>query len=320
MHLSPPLLCALPLTLRGEPYRPASFQVLSRPLWTLRHACVLKKQAETHALSPPTASSFLIVTAISCVCVLVRVYASEVVSSGTMRGNLYSRGFDPMKSRSERRKEKQAKLAKTKRVIRLKRRLGRIAARKFAGQEDSHMTALMESYILRRKAERAAEKAKEASKDGTGGPGETGLAGEGSGAEESEMDEDEGSDSSSLDSGADSAFEVHDADDDGEEEDISSSRRRAVQRKQAGFARGGTAPRRGGASLAAKKDTTAPGGRHGRGGGAGRGRQGFRGGHLAQRGGRGSARGGQSAHNRQNTSRNASCHQRSPKVPTRSLY
>ncbi|TPP43699.1 hypothetical protein CGC21_20490 [Leishmania donovani] len=127
-----------------------------------------------------------------------------------MRGNLYSRGFDPMKSRSERRKEKQAKLAKTKRVIRLKKRLGRIAARKFAVQEDSHMTALMESYILRRKAERAAEKAKDAPKDGAEASGEGGLAGKGSGAEESEMDEDEGSDSSSLGSRANSAFDVDD--------------------------------------------------------------------------------------------------------------
>ncbi|CAG9580293.1 conserved hypothetical protein [Leishmania major strain Friedlin] len=243
-----------------------------------------------------------------------------------MRGNLYSRGFDPMKSRSERRKEKQAKLSKTKRVIRLKRRLGRIAARKFAGQEDSHMTALMESYILRRKAERAAEKAKEAPKDAAGAPGEDGLAGEGSGAEESEMDEDEGSDCS-LDSRADSAFEVDDANDGEEEqEDIASSRRRAVQRRQAGYARGcggacrGTAPRRGGASWAANTDTTPPGGKHGRGGGAGRGGQGIRGGHSAQRSGRGSARGGGSSHNRQNTSRNASFHQRFRKVPTRSLY
>lgn len=67
-----------------------------------------------------------------------------------------------MKSRSQKRKEKKEKLAKTGRVIRLKKRLTRIHKKKCADQQDSHMTAIMESYILKRKAERKAAKEKEA--------------------------------------------------------------------------------------------------------------------------------------------------------------
>lgn len=63
-----------------------------------------------------------------------------------------------MKTRSQKRKEKKEKLAKTGRVIRLKKRLTRIHKKKCAEQQDSHMTAIMEAYILKRKAERKAER------------------------------------------------------------------------------------------------------------------------------------------------------------------
>ncbi|CAJ1032476.1 hypothetical protein, conserved [Leishmania lindenbergi] len=242
-----------------------------------------------------------------------------------MRGNPYSRGFDPMKSRSERRKEKQAKLAKTKRVIRLKRRLGRIAARKFAGQEDSHMTALMESYILRRKAEREAAKAKEPLQDDPGAPGEAGSSGEDSDVKESEVDDDEDSDSSSLVRKADNAFEINGVDDDDEgQDDTSTMRRRAVQRKQAGYARGRGDPRRGsvrgreGASLASTKVTAALRGKHGRSGVADRDGQGVCGGHSAQRGGGG--HGCNNAQHRENKSSDVRSHGRSRKVLTRPFY
>ncbi|KAK7199783.1 hypothetical protein NESM_000025100 [Novymonas esmeraldas] len=258
-----------------------------------------------------------------------------------MRGNPYSRGFDPLKPRSERRREKQAKLAKTKRVIRLKKRLGRIAARKFAGQEDSHMTALMESYILRRKAERAAEKAKEdpQAAAATGSSGDVGSSGDNSDAEESgsgtEVDaDDSASEAFSLGSGADSAFELGGDDDDGdsdgteeeEEEDdgdTAAARRRGAQQRQKGAVRGGSRGRggpvrggsrgrggRGGASWAAKKDATPADGKHRRGGGAG--------GRGGQRGRGGSRGGGSASHG--NASSHARFHERSRKVPTRSLY
>ncbi|CCW62830.1 unnamed protein product [Phytomonas sp. EM1] len=86
-----------------------------------------------------------------------------------MRGNRLARGGDPMKTRSQRRKEKKEKLSKTNRVKRLKKRLGRIASRDFARQEDAHTTSLMESYILRRKKERAEERAKAAQEKGEKG-------------------------------------------------------------------------------------------------------------------------------------------------------
>lgn len=63
-----------------------------------------------------------------------------------------------MLTRSERRAERARKVATSKRSIRLKKRLGRLAAKKFAHQEDSHTTTLMESYILRRKEERRKER------------------------------------------------------------------------------------------------------------------------------------------------------------------
>ena len=75
-----------------------------------------------------------------------------------MRGNPYSRGGDPMMSRREKRNMKKAKLAKTGRVQRLKKRLTGIHQRKVKHEGNVHTTALMESYIVRRKEARAAEK------------------------------------------------------------------------------------------------------------------------------------------------------------------
>lgn len=77
-----------------------------------------------------------------------------------MRGSRLVRGGDPMKTRSQKRKEKKQKLAKTGRVIRQKKRLNRIYKKKCEVQQDSHMTAIMEAYILKRKAERRIEKEK----------------------------------------------------------------------------------------------------------------------------------------------------------------
>lgn len=77
-----------------------------------------------------------------------------------MRGSRLVRGGDPMKTRSQKRKEKKEKIAKTGRAIRQKRRLGRIYKKKCEVQQDSHMTAIMEAYILKRKAERRLEKEK----------------------------------------------------------------------------------------------------------------------------------------------------------------
>lgn len=82
-----------------------------------------------------------------------------------MRGKRLVRGGDPMKTRSQKRKEKKEKLAKTGRVMRLKKRLARIQKKKCADQQDSHMTAIMEAYILKRKAERKAEKERKAKEE-----------------------------------------------------------------------------------------------------------------------------------------------------------
>ncbi|KAG5470583.1 hypothetical protein LSCM1_01827 [Leishmania martiniquensis] len=245
-----------------------------------------------------------------------------------MRGNPYSRGFDPMKSRSERRKEKQAKVAKSKRAIRLKKRLGRIAARKFAGQEDSHMTALMESYILRRKAERAAAKAKNALQDGTGALDAAHSPAKKTDVEESEMDDGEGSEDFSLGSVADSAFEMDSAgdDDDGRHHGISTTQRRPAPRKEQGEVGSGSRERRGSArgrgltETTAKKDITSLHGKRVHGSTANRGREGARGAHAPQRGGRDSGRLGETAQQRQNLRRSARVHERPCKVPTRTLY
>lgn len=255
------------------------------------------------------------------------------------RGNPYARGGDVMKTRSEKRKEKQAKLAKTNRVIRLKRRLGRIAAKKFAGQEDSHMTALMESYIVRRKAERAAEKAKEEQNAGVSGDHDdeagSDFVAEGD-SEEGGSDYDgeggsegSGSDAFSLGSGADdSAFEMEDDEDSEEEVDIATSRRRAAEAKRhqqqeaqqrgqqrSNASRGGFRGGRGGSWNAKREGADEPKRFGGRGGGGGRGGRGGRGGASSHPRGRGSGgRGGQ------RTVSASSYNQRSRKVPTRSLY
>lgn len=80
------------------------------------------------------------------------------------------RGGDPMKTRSQKRKEKKAKIAKTGRAIRLKKRLGRIHKKKCEVQQDTHMIAIMEAYIRKRKEERRLEKEKEKQAESSGKP------------------------------------------------------------------------------------------------------------------------------------------------------
>ncbi|RNF04793.1 hypothetical protein TraAM80_04919 [Trypanosoma rangeli] len=76
-----------------------------------------------------------------------------------MRGNRLARSGDPMKTRSQRRKERRERISRTNRAQRERRRIGRFVARKCVREEDQHMTAIMESYAKRRKAERDAERA-----------------------------------------------------------------------------------------------------------------------------------------------------------------
>ncbi|ESL09615.1 hypothetical protein TRSC58_02662 [Trypanosoma rangeli SC58] len=76
-----------------------------------------------------------------------------------MRGNRLARSGDPMKTRSQRRKERRERISRTNRAQRERRRIRRFGARKCMREEDQHMTAIMESYAKRRKAERDAERA-----------------------------------------------------------------------------------------------------------------------------------------------------------------
>lgn len=82
-----------------------------------------------------------------------------------MKGNQYSKGGDPMLTRSEKRRQKKAKLATTGRVMRLHSRLKGIRNRKDKREGNHHTTALMESYVTRRKQQRAEEKKKQAELD-----------------------------------------------------------------------------------------------------------------------------------------------------------
>eukprot|EP00658_Telonema_sp_P-2_P076834 TRINITY_DN6811_c0_g1_i1.p1 TRINITY_DN6811_c0_g1~~TRINITY_DN6811_c0_g1_i1.p1 ORF type:complete len:279 (-),score=120.00 TRINITY_DN6811_c0_g1_i1:156-992(-) len=77
-----------------------------------------------------------------------------------MRGNKYARKFDVTKTRKERKHEKKRALSRTNRVKRLKRKLGAMKEHKEVKQKGSHTSALMESYVLRRKKERQIEKEK----------------------------------------------------------------------------------------------------------------------------------------------------------------
>jgi hypothetical protein len=77
-----------------------------------------------------------------------------------MRNNYWASGADPMKSRSQRARDKKKKIARSNRSQRLKRRLGKIGDYKVKKQQQGHMTALMESYALRRQKERLEEKKK----------------------------------------------------------------------------------------------------------------------------------------------------------------
>jgi hypothetical protein len=74
-----------------------------------------------------------------------------------MKGNKYSKGGDPMKSRAKRRRDKKQKMAQSPRAVRLRTKLKVIRERKDKKQGNVHTTALMESFVLRRKAERRAE-------------------------------------------------------------------------------------------------------------------------------------------------------------------
>jgi hypothetical protein len=73
-----------------------------------------------------------------------------------------------MMTRSEKRKTREARLAKTNRVKRLKSRLKGIHNRRARHQGNCHVTALMESYVLRRKAERMDQKRKSEPAEGSG--------------------------------------------------------------------------------------------------------------------------------------------------------
>jgi len=77
-----------------------------------------------------------------------------------MRGNKYARKFDVTKTRKVRKHEKKRALSRTNRVKRLKRKLGAMKEHKEVKQKGSHTSALMESYVLRRKKERQIEKEK----------------------------------------------------------------------------------------------------------------------------------------------------------------
>jgi hypothetical protein len=90
-----------------------------------------------------------------------------------MRGNRYARGGsgDPYKSKREKKREKTKKLEKTSRVKRLRSRLTRIHKHRDEKQSTSHMTAIMESYVLRRKKQRQEElKAQQAEKGAPAAP------------------------------------------------------------------------------------------------------------------------------------------------------
>lgn len=78
-----------------------------------------------------------------------------------MRGNRLARRGDPMKTRSERRRERKKKISSSSWAQRARKRLCRVIAKRCAREEDSHMTAIMQSYAIRRKAQRDAERAAE---------------------------------------------------------------------------------------------------------------------------------------------------------------
>ncbi|RNF14965.1 uncharacterized protein Tco025E_05648 [Trypanosoma conorhini] len=92
-----------------------------------------------------------------------------------MRGNRLARSGDPMKTRSQRRKERRERISRTNRAQREKRRIGRFVARKCMREEDQHMTAIMESYAKRRKAERDAERAAQQEQEGAEAAGKEGA-------------------------------------------------------------------------------------------------------------------------------------------------
>ena len=108
-----------------------------------------------------------------------------------MKGNKYVKAGDPMKSRAKRRRDKKQKMSQAPRALRLKSKLKTIKERKCKKQGNVHTTALMESFVLRRKAERRAEmrKARDekvAAKAAKAKEDEAAAAGEAPAAEEAE--------------------------------------------------------------------------------------------------------------------------------------
>jgi hypothetical protein len=82
-----------------------------------------------------------------------------------MKGNRYGSDADPMKSRRQRQRDTKAKReAKDPRRRRLKRRLQRVDNFQKKQQKHAHVTALMESYALRRQKERRQQRKEEAKK------------------------------------------------------------------------------------------------------------------------------------------------------------
>ena len=84
-----------------------------------------------------------------------------------MRGNPYARGPDRSKSRSKRQRDQARRLARSPHHQRLRCRLRRIESQKAKRRKEGHVTALMESYVLRRQKARAAEKGKTTSPSDT---------------------------------------------------------------------------------------------------------------------------------------------------------
>ena len=75
-----------------------------------------------------------------------------------MRGNRCVRGGDPLKSRRQRKKDRSERESKSKRGQRLKKKLAEVKTRRDKKQSNGHLAVLMESFVVRRKAVRRAQK------------------------------------------------------------------------------------------------------------------------------------------------------------------
>jgi hypothetical protein len=74
----------------------------------------------------------------------------------SMRGNRCVRAGDPLKSRRQRKRDKAEKIRKSRRGQSFAKKKLEVAARNAKRQTNSHVAALMESFVLRRKAVRKA--------------------------------------------------------------------------------------------------------------------------------------------------------------------